>query len=500
MNDPRPTDGFRAILLSAAKFVLYPTFYFVVLLGSIYATFPWERVKDRVEAEFAKTQAGKGADAWRLEVGSLDGYWLTGVELRDSKIIIPPDTDDGKAAPRATAGQPRGALASIARKAATQKAAEEEAKPSAKEDEPDKEKEKKPRESILLIDHAHARVRILPLLIGRVRVDFGADIFGGEINGTVPVGGGDLTVAAENIDLGQVAPLAETISVPLKGIANANLELSAVNGKWSKSTGSFSLSVADMVVGDGKAKFRGLKPLPAAALGTFEIEAKAAEGVLKIEKFGAGGRDLDVAGVGTIKLKDSWQASTADLYMRFGFSDEYKNSNEDTKTLFVDDGPFPALVNLDAKLKRAKRSDGNWGFHVHGRLGRLRYDPTTADGPKGMKLPAATDSPAAPRKKSTSPAAEEESDDDRPKVATPPTPRPREIVSPVRIGTPPSEPQHDPEQQAPEPQTPEPQVPEPQAPEPQPEPAIREDQPDQAPPDPGQQQPPPGEDSPSPPQ
>ena len=27
-------------LIAAAKFVLYPTFYFVVLLGSIYVTFP----------------------------------------------------------------------------------------------------------------------------------------------------------------------------------------------------------------------------------------------------------------------------------------------------------------------------------------------------------------------------------------------------------------------------------------------------------------------------
>ncbi|HTJ83542.1 MAG TPA: hypothetical protein VL400_17600, partial [Polyangiaceae bacterium] len=179
------------LLIAAAKFVLYPLFYFVVLFGSIYATFPWERVKDRVEAEFAKTQAGKGSEAWRLEVSSLDGYWLTGVELRDAKIVIPPDTEDDRSSSK-VASAPKGALASIARKAADQKANEAEQKSAtAKDDAKDekKAKEKKPHESIVVIDHAHARVRILPLLIGRVRVDFGADVFGGEVHGTVPVGG-----------------------------------------------------------------------------------------------------------------------------------------------------------------------------------------------------------------------------------------------------------------------------------------------------------------------
>ncbi len=440
-------------LIAAAKFVLYPTFYFVVLLGSIYVTFPWERVKDRIEGEFQKTQAAKGAEAWRLEIGSLDGYWLTGVELQGTKLVIPPDAEDPKTSTSKVGKVGRGALASVTKKGPDETSAAAEDPAKAKDKEKDEKKVKKPRESTVLVEHAHARVRILPLMIGRVRLDFGAEVFGGEVRGTVPVGGGDLTVDAENIDFSQVAPLAETVGVPLKGIANAHLELSAPTGKWSKATGSFSLVVSEMIVGDGKAKFRGLKPLPPAALGNFEIEAKAENGTLKIEKFGATGRDVDVIGAGTVKLKDSWEASTADLYMRFGFSDDYKNKNEDTKVLFIDDGPFPAMVNLDAKLKKAHRPDGLWGFHVHGRLGRLRYDPTTLDGPKGTKSP--TDPTSAAAKKKTSTSSDDEEVEERPKFKSPTTPpRQRELPVAEQRDNPPdpqAEPTAPPQPESPEP-------------------------------------------------
>ena len=67
----------RARLLGVAKYVLYPFFYVVCLLAGIYMSFPWDRVQDRLEAEFARTQASKGADAWKLEITTLDGLPIT---------------------------------------------------------------------------------------------------------------------------------------------------------------------------------------------------------------------------------------------------------------------------------------------------------------------------------------------------------------------------------------------------------------------------------------
>lgn len=416
----------RARLLNIAKYFLYPLFYVFCLIAGVYLSFPWDKLKDRLEAEFARTQASKGAEAWRLEITSLDGYWITGVELSGTKIVIPPDEEEepGGATAKKTASS-KGTLAKVAGASTPAAEASADAEHESPEDAKatDKDKPKKPRESVILVEHAHARVKLLPLLIGRVRIDFGADVFGGSVHGTVPMGGGELAIELENIDLGQIAPLASLASVPMKGIASGKLEL-ASQGKWSKAAGTFTLSVTDMVMGDGKAKFRNLMPLPPAALGTFEIEGKADAGVLKIEKFGATGRDLEILGEGTIKLREPWDSSVADLWVRFGFSDDYKNTNDKTKALFVDDPPFPALISQDRKLKRAKRPDGMWGFHVHGKLGRLRYDPTAKDGPKGSK-------PAADSKK---PSKDDEGDDEE--LAAAPKSTPKRPASPPRLPTP----------------------------------------------------------------
>lgn len=453
----------RARLFAAAKYVIYPAFYVFALFACIYLTFPWDRLKERVENEFARSQASKGSRAWRLEIGSMDGYWLTGVELSGAKITMPPDEDDLDNGPKTgtAARMTAGAVKPRSPRAGTQDDASEEdgdtAKPGAKDAKGEKEEEVKkgPKESMILIDSAHARVRILPLLIGRVRLDFSASVFGGTVSGVVPIGGGDLEVSLENLDLAQIAPLKDTVSVPLTGIANGKLELSALNGKWSKATGGFNLTVAGMVMGDGKEKFRGLATLPPANVGAFELVAKADAGVLKIEKLGATGGDLDLVGEGTIKLKEPWDASGADLWLRFGFSEEYKHKDERTEALFVDDGPFPALISQDRKMKRAKRADGMWGFHIHGKLSRLRYDPTTADGPKGK----GTTADASKKKK----AGDDDDDDD---VASPLPTAPRKAPTFTKPGI---KPQPDAIAEPPTPDaTPEPQEPEP-APAPEPD-------------------------------
>jgi type II secretion system protein N len=466
----------RNQILGALKYVLYPLFYLLALVGCIYVTFPWDALRHRVEAEFAKKQAAKGDRAWRLVITELDGYWLSGVEITGAKIIMPPeDPDDeptkGLASTRVGATTPK--LGPLAKK---DDGADGELE--AKKD--DKESKKVPRETVVLVESAHARVRILPLLIGRVRVDFHASVFGGEVSGVVPVGGGDLEVELANIDLAQIMPLRDVTGIPLKGTANGKLELSAPSGKWSKSTGSLNLAISGMVMGDGKVKFRDLIALPPANIGTFEISARADSGLLKLEKFDAQGQDVELHGEGTIKLKDGFEASVADLWLRFGFSEEYKQKDDRTQALFVDDGPFPALISQDKKMKRAKRPDGLWGFHVHGKFSRLRYDATSADGPKN-KGATTGDSPLDKKKKKK----KEDDDDDAPAAPTTPpkVERPNRPKSPdfKPPGAPTPEPPADPPP-LPEPQRePDPAEPAPAPPEEPSEPAPENPEPAPAP-------------------
>ncbi len=415
----------RSRLFAAAKYVLYPLFYLFCLSACLYLTFPWDKLKDRIESEFARSQAKKGAHAWRLEIDTLSGYWLSGIEIQGAKIIMPPDDEEDDKSGRAA---PKGALSKVTTAAAAKRKADAAAAEAEAEEEPDGKKSGKdddkedkktpPKDSVVLITEAHARVRLLPLLIGKVRLDFSTSVFDGEIKGMIPFGGGDLSIEVENVNLAQVAPLKDIISVPIKGIANGKLELSAPDGKWNKANGSFNLTVKDMVLGDGKSKFRKLVTLTPATVGAFELSAKADQGVFKIEKFGATGQEVELAGEGTSKLKEPWDNSILDLWLRFGFSDEYKNKDDRTKALLVDEGPFPALIYSDKKLKKALRQDGLWGFNIKGKLARLSYIPTKADGPRGKTGDASS---TTSTKKKNKDDDEEDTGSTGPTAQAPPT-------------------------------------------------------------------------------
>jgi len=352
------------------KWAGYPLFYVFCLTLFGYLTFPFDLLKDRIIAEFEKQSRGQ-----RLEIGKMSSYWFSGVEMENVRLVIPPD-DSPAAMPAGFPG------------------ASSDASP--------------PKDTVVVLDEVHARVRLLPLFIGRVRVDFWASAFGGEISGTAPVGkaGGDIELELSSVNMGKIEPLAQAVGLPLRGTANGKLELDAPDGKYDKMNGSLDLTITDLVVGDGKTKIQGLIALPAARAGTLTVAAEAKDGTLKITKLSADGADLQLVGDGKVSLKEPWNASVADLYARFKFTDAYRGKNDTTKSLLGDPKKpnMPSLIELQAPMmKKAKRSDGFYGLHVHGPLRRLKYDPSSADGgsgstPTGRSRRGGADSPFATQK------------------------------------------------------------------------------------------------------
>ncbi len=152
--------------------------------------------------------------------------------------------------------------------------------------------------------------------------------------------------------------------------------------KLSKAVGTLALTVADLTAGDGKTKIAGKLALPKINVGNFELSSEAKDGVLKINKLGAQGQDLDFVGDGKISLRDPFPDSLADLYLRFRFSDGYKSKNEMTKSLFGTPGSsMPALFELaDPRIKTSKRPDGFYAWHMSGLLKLARFDPAPAGG------------------------------------------------------------------------------------------------------------------------
>jgi type II secretion system protein N len=324
-----------------AKWIAFPAFYLFCLGLFGYLKFPYDRLRDRVVMELEK----RGKPGQRIEIGKLSSYWFTGVELSDVKIHMPPDEPSPSAMSFGAASAPA-------------------------------------KESVLTIDEAHARVRILPLLLGRVRLDFWASAFGGEIKGTVPVGAGDeVELTLEGVELAKIEPIAQSVGVPMKGTMSGKLSLVAPEGKFAKANGSLDLKIEGTSVSDGKTKIQGLIELPVAKLGSVVLAAEAKDGILKLTKFEAKGTDLELVGDGKMTLKEPWSNAIADFYIRFKFTDAYRGKSSLTKMLLGEPGgALPGLIESQVpKMKRAKRSDGFYGWHVHGALKRLRYDPSATE-------------------------------------------------------------------------------------------------------------------------
>lgn len=403
-------------LKSIAKWVVYPLFYLFCLALFGYLTFPYNRLKDRLIAEFERAQSKRGQPTGqRLEIDDLSSYWFTGVEASGVRLIIPPEE----------ASKGGFDAASMAKAALATMGAPQEA----------------PKDTVIAIDKVEARLRILPLLIGRTKVAFWASAFGGKLDGIVPIGAssGPVELELADIDMGLIEPLVQLVGLPLKGTASGKLDLAASEGKFSKANGSFELNVAGASVGDGKTKWKGQIALPEAKLGEITITAEATAGALKITKLASTGPDVELIGEGKVQVREPWNDSVADLYVRFKFSDAYRDKNDDTRSLLGAPGAtLPGLIEIvEPKVKRAKRSDGFYGFHVHGPLKKLKFEPSTGDPPGASKsTPRKTgDSPFGTPKKpgtlglplGTSQAAKEDSA---------PEPAPAVEAAPLRAATP----------------------------------------------------------------
>jgi type II secretion system protein N len=324
----------RRILIASA----YPGFYLFCLFVFAYLTFPYDRLKDRLLVEFEAPKPGK-TNGQHLEIDSIGPYWLSGLSFKGVRLIT-----------RRAPG-PEGEL------------------PPSK----------------FTIEEGHVRISLMQLLIGRKTVWFGGKVYGGAVDGWGRVNseGMVLEVGVENVDIGQIDALGEIVSgLPLTGTLKGKLAWVVPEQKLAKATGTVTLSIADLTAGDGKTKIAGKLALPKLNVGAFELEAEAKEGVLKVDKLGTQGQDLDLAGEGKILLRDPFGESNADLYLRFRFADGYKGKNEMTKSLFGAPGSSaPALFELaDPRIRTSKRPDGFYGWHMTGPMKDPRFEPSPTGG------------------------------------------------------------------------------------------------------------------------
>jgi type II secretion system protein N len=326
------------------KWTLYPLFYAFAFVVFALWTFPYDRLKDRLVAEFnARQPAGTGT---RIEIESMSGYWIHGIEAEGVKLIAPPP-------PPGEDGKP-----------------------------------KEPR--VMQIDHIHVSISLLRLVVGTKHIKFGGDVFGGTIEGWTSDADDAraINVEMEGVSVSDLPVLREVVGLPMTGALTGTVDLQLPEAKLSKAAGKIELKITDLTVGDGKEKIQNTIALPKLEAGELVLEAEATEGRLKIAKLNGTGKHVEIVSDGSIRLRDPLDASLAELSMRFKFTDAYKTKDETTKALLGEPGSsLPGLFDLNPKNKRAKRPDGFYAFRMTGPLAKLDMQPSPLGAAGGAGTP-----------------------------------------------------------------------------------------------------------------
>jgi type II secretion system protein N len=342
-------------LLKIAKWVGYPLFDLVCFAVFAVLTFPFDKAKESIVAQFnAQQRATNGHD--QLTIGEMSGYWLTGVKVKEITFLM------GNADPK-----------------------------------------KPPTE--IKVDEVEANVSLLGLIAGNKDFSFKATAFDGEISGSYEMNGKDRAVEVnfDGVDIGKLEPLTAVIGIPWEGRLHGTVKLTMPEGKASKGNGEVALELKGVALGDGKAKVKtpmGEMPLPRTALGDLTLTGEAKDGTLKITKLGATGKDIELAGEGVVRMRELATESLLEVGLRLKFADAYRNKNGMTLALFgAPDQKFPPPLfegvplgaRGDKQVKDAKRPDGYYGFVVRGQLGHPEFLPSPGGGPPPSSLaPQAT--------------------------------------------------------------------------------------------------------------
>jgi type II secretion system protein N len=325
-------------LLQLAKryggLVGYPLFYLACLLIFASLTFPYDALKARIVASYNDEQRETNG-LHELQIEQMGGYFLTGVRMHGVTWV---------------SGSP--------------------------------EVGKEPTK--LSIDDVTARYGILPAIFGGSRLDFGVHAFGGDAHGSLGSRGDDrsIEVTIDGMELGKVPPLTGLLGVPIDGKLEGTVRLKFPEGKATKASGPVALEAKGFAVGDGKAKIQGALALPRIDVGPLVLAADAKDGSLRLTKFSASGKDVDIQGEGRIMLRDEPMDSLLDLQVRFRVNETYRGKNDVTKSLFGPPGTTgQGLFELaDPRVKQSRRADGFYAWAVRGTFARPDFTPAPNGG------------------------------------------------------------------------------------------------------------------------
>lgn len=295
--------------------VLYPTWFIFCSIAFAYCAFPYDRVRDKIEAEVER--AMPGAD---LEIVSLAPSWVTGVELQGVRLQLPPETP-----------------------------------------------EERPSEVVL--DNVSARVGLLALLGGETAVSYYAELGGGgTIEGVYEDGetATHLQAHLDRVALGRIGPLRLYTKLPLAGEMTGDIDVT-VSDETANTSGDITLTIAGLAIGDGRARLEipGMRngiTVERLNAGDLNLRIQVERGVGRIQQLASSSEDVDVRGTGTIRLLRPLRMSGLDILLRLDVKQPYRERNDRTRGVF-------AMIDMAPDIRAYKAPDGAFQVRIAGSAG-----------------------------------------------------------------------------------------------------------------------------------
>jgi len=208
------------------------------------------------------------------------------------------------------------------------------------------------------------RVRLLSTMMGSPSVSFNLAGELAKLSGSVTQRGEegfDATVQLEELDLGQLGSVWDSLGLAFSGKVSGGSTLTLPRDNPVAFSGDLHLSFSDAAFGGGMVK--GFS-VPSVSLGNFELGAAAAKGRLEFApSLVIDSKDLGAEVTGSIDLKPVLATSFAKLELKFKLQEAFIKANS-------------ALASIaTGMLASGKGSDAYYHYSLSGRVGRPTFLP-----------------------------------------------------------------------------------------------------------------------------
>jgi type II secretion system protein N len=343
------------------KWAGYPLYAIVVFLVALYATFPYGKLKTRIETQLSRPGERE------VTIGDLGPSPLLG--LSAERVVVRVKRNPPAGAPGAAPALATGATA-------------------------DGKAGNKGTYRRFVLDQVTVNSGLIAILSGNVDVSFDVEGMGGNLEGRYQRAkkvGWSLEATASKLKMTRMPFLGDAIGLPLAGTLSAEVDLNVPKHSLSNARGSVEIEVDKCALGDGKKKLKvpgnpmlaaGIT-MPKVDVGRLGGRIKVDKGVAKLQNFTSKGRDIEMSLEGSFTLHNQLAFSNAQAYLRFKISPELIKKD-------------PKFELLQSGLANAKRNDGFFGMQIMGSLKKPRFIPSRLGPSKLQRGPGPPGAPGRP--------------------------------------------------------------------------------------------------------